>query len=132
MGGSVPTAIGAAVADSATPVICVCGDGGIRMYLAEVAVAVAHRLPVCFILMSDGRYGSVAVADRTSTMSRAAVDVPQSTWLAAFEGMGCEVTQASDLHQFAERIGAWKRSAPLYLECRFPAAEYAAMTHEIR
>ena len=132
MGGSIPTAIGAAVADRATPVFCVCGDGGIRTYFADIALAVCYRLPICFVLMSDGRFGSVVSAAQSAALSRSAISTPRASWLQPVERMGCEAVTAADVARFEEAVRSWSRTAPLYVECRFPPEPYAAMTEALR
>ena len=132
MGGSLPTAIGAAAADPATPVFCICGDGGIRMYLGELALAARRCLPICAVLMSDGRYGSVAGAARGAVMSTTAVAAPRETWLDAVEALGCAAVAVNSVAGFADTVRAWKRTSPLYVECRFPAQPYAEMTDSLR
>jgi acetolactate synthase-1/2/3 large subunit len=133
MGGSIPTAIGAAATgERRTPVFCVCGDGGMRMYLSEIALAAAQRLPICFVLMSDGRYGSVAAAARGARMSQGAISPPMPPWRAAIEQLGCEAQAADDPSSFAAAIGAWRADAPLFIECAFAPEPYMTMTDDLR
>jgi acetolactate synthase-1/2/3 large subunit len=132
MGGSIPTAIGAAAADRATPVFCVCGDGGIRMYFAEIALAVRYRLPICFVLMSDGRFGSVVNVAPGAALSDSAVSTPRTSWLQPVEGLGCQAVAAADAQGFEEAVRSWSADAPLYVECRFAPEPYAAMTGALR
>ncbi len=131
MGGSLPTAIGAAAA-STEPVFCVTGDGGMRMYAAEIRLAARIGFRICFVLMSDGRFGSIAGTSNDLAMSRNAVDIPDRSWLAAVEGMGCRARLARDAGEFDAAIREWQRSEPLLIECRFAPQEYADMTRELR
>src|SRR4030095_4491817 len=62
MGTSLPMAIGASLAKPQTEILCITGDGGIRPFWAEIKIAVAERLPICFLLMSDGRSGRIVAA----------------------------------------------------------------------
>ncbi|MBL1828579.1 hypothetical protein ELE35_29995, partial [Klebsiella pneumoniae] len=59
MGCAIPTAIGVAISNQGKRVICVMGDGGIRPYFPEILLAVEENLPILFLLISDGYYGSV-------------------------------------------------------------------------
>jgi acetolactate synthase-1/2/3 large subunit len=132
MGGGLSTAIGAAAAVRNVPVICATGDGGMRMYCAEMRLAVSERLPVCVILMSDGRYGSIACTSNDPSMSRAAVEMPGAEWNASIRAMGCEAVVARDIGAFERGLGAWTHDAPLFIECRFAPEPYAVMTRDLR
>jgi acetolactate synthase-1/2/3 large subunit len=132
MGGSIPTAIGAAVADRQTAVFCVFGDGGIRMYLGEIALAIRHRLPICFVLMSDGRFGSVAGASRGPGLSTAAVSTPRASWLDAVAGLGCEVVAPDNPAAFEAAVGSWRRTEPFYVECSFDPERCARIADVLR
>jgi acetolactate synthase I/II/III large subunit len=132
MGGSIPTAIGVATADAPKPVICIAGDGGIRMYIADFRIAAKEKLPLCLILMSDGRYGSVACTDSSGKMSRSAISVAGVSWSAAVEGMGCLVANVQSEDAFARAMAAWNRAEPLFVECQFPVEAYASMIRNLR
>jgi thiamine pyrophosphate-dependent acetolactate synthase large subunit-like protein len=133
MGTGIPTAIGAAVAAPGRPVVCLVGDGGVRMHPAEVRLAVAERLPVCFILMSDGRFGSVAsAAGPAGAAVPRAVGVDGASWWRAFEAMGCDACRAESAATFEAALAAWAGDRPLFVEAAFEPAAYAAMTRELR
>lgn len=57
LGYAFPAALGAAVADSTSPVLAVSGDGGAMYSLAELGTAVQHRLNVTWLVIDDGGYG---------------------------------------------------------------------------
>ncbi|MEU9096487.1 thiamine pyrophosphate-binding protein [Streptomyces sp. NPDC048361] len=57
LGYAFPSALGAAVADPATPVLAVSGDGGAMYSLAELATAGQYDLPVTWLIVDDGGYG---------------------------------------------------------------------------
>ncbi len=59
MGFGLPAAIGAALAEPGTPVVCVTGDGGLLMNVQELATAVELGLPVKVLLMDNGVLGLV-------------------------------------------------------------------------
>ena len=133
MGTSIPTAVGAAVATPGRPVVCLVGDGGVRMHVAEIRLAVAERLPVCFVLMSDGRFGSVAAAaGPLGAAVPRAVGVDGASWWRAVEAMGCDACRAEDASAFEAALAAWAGDRPLFVEAPFEPAAYAAMTRELR
>jgi thiamine pyrophosphate-dependent acetolactate synthase large subunit-like protein len=102
------------------------------MYVGEVALAAARRLPICFVLMTDGRYGSVAAGARTAPMSQSAISLPMPSWRLAMEQLGCEAQAVDDPSSFAAAIRAWRADSPLFIECRFPPEPYMTMTDRLR
>ncbi|MCP4349100.1 MAG: thiamine pyrophosphate-binding protein [Desulfobacterales bacterium] len=64
MGAGVGGAVGTAIGAPNTPVVCVVGDGTYLMYGQEIGVAVAEKLPVIFVILNDGAYGSVKHRNR--------------------------------------------------------------------
>jgi acetolactate synthase-1/2/3 large subunit len=132
MGSAIPMAVGAALARPGLPLVCVMGDGGVRPYGAEIAVAVEAALPICFLLMSDGRYGSVAGALRPGNYSENAVSVARRSWPEMAEAMGCPAQVVGSASELGSALAAWSRSGPLFLETRFDPDQYAAMTKRVR
>jgi acetolactate synthase-1/2/3 large subunit len=59
MGYAFPASIGASLAISGKPVICVTGDGGLQMNIQELATAVRHNLPVKIFLFNNHGYGMI-------------------------------------------------------------------------
>lgn len=132
MGTAIPLAIGLAICRPDLPVFCVVGDGGMRTYPAEIKLTVEEKLPVCFILMTDGHYGSVACASRSGSMSSRAVTVFGPSWWKSVEAMGCEAYPAEDRESFATIVQAWNRKGPLFIETTFDPKLYARMTERLR
>ncbi len=125
MGGGIPTAIGASIGRPATPVFCAVGDGGMGMYPAEVRLAIAENLPICFVLMTDGRYGSIISASRNRTFfSARAVTVSRPSWWKAMESMGSEAREVRSADIFSSAVSSWGRRSPLFLECVFDPESY--------
>ncbi|HEX8914059.1 MAG TPA: thiamine pyrophosphate-dependent enzyme [Humisphaera sp.] len=156
MGTGLPTAVGAACASAArsasgtsspprplgaladarvtprgAPVVCLVGDGGIRMHVAELRLAVAERLPLCVVLMSDGRFGSVACAAGPLAGHRA-VGVDGASWWRAAEAMGCDAVQVESMTAFGRALDTWRADGPLFIEAVFEPEAYAAMTKDVR
>ena len=59
MGYSLPASIGASLAGSGKPVLCITGDGGLQMNIQELATAVRHKLPVKIFLFNNHGYGMI-------------------------------------------------------------------------
>ncbi len=132
MGTAIPLALGMAICQEHKPTFCVMGDGGMGMYSSEIKVAIQQKLPICFILMSDGLYGSVACAPTSPARSRAAVTVPEPSWWQAIERMGCESHQVESRDAFECIVRSWSRDAPLFIEAVFDPIPYSEMTRKLR
>ncbi len=59
MGFGLPAAIGAAIAQPGSRVICISGDGSLMMNLQELATAVEEKINLKIILMNNGALGLV-------------------------------------------------------------------------
>ena len=59
MGSGIAGALGLAIANRSTPVVCICGDGGMQMNGMEILVAKKLKLPVVYAIFNDGRYNMV-------------------------------------------------------------------------
>ncbi|AZK46155.1 biosynthetic-type acetolactate synthase large subunit [Paenibacillus lentus] len=59
MGFGFPAAIGAAIADSSQPVLCITGDGSFQMNLQELMTAVDYDLPIKIAILNNGYLGMV-------------------------------------------------------------------------
>ena len=64
MGFGIPAAIGAALARPDSKVVAFLGDGGAQMTAEELLVAVELRLPVTFVVLSNGSLGLVRQMQR--------------------------------------------------------------------
>jgi acetolactate synthase-1/2/3 large subunit len=132
MGTAIPLALGMALCQERQPIFCVTGDGGMGMYPSEIKLAIQQELPVCFILMSDGLYGSVACAPTSSARSRVAVTVPEPSWWQAIARMGCESHRVESEDAFEGVMRSWSREAPLFVEAVFDPKPYSEMTGRLR
>ena len=59
LGYSLPASIGASLADSQSPVVCLVGDGGLQFTLTELGAAVDEEVPVIFIVFNNHGYGEI-------------------------------------------------------------------------
>jgi acetolactate synthase I/II/III large subunit len=132
MGAALPSAIAAALADRTAPTLCLMGDGG-AMYLADLRIAVSEALPVLCLLLSDGRYGSVADATSLVGASRRATTIARPSWFRAVEALECPAEQVKDEAAFVTALRRWDwRRGPLFLEAPFEPERYATMIGGVR
>src|SRR5689334_2908233 len=59
MANGLPYAIGAAVANPDRQVVCLAGDGGFTMLMAEMATLVKYNLPVKVVIFKNNSYGMI-------------------------------------------------------------------------
>ncbi len=99
MGTAIPTAIGAALSSPGKTVVCVVGDGGVGPYVAEIKLAVQMKLPVLFVLMSDGLYGTIARSGAHDGLRANAFTIKDPVWWRAVESMGCSSGFVSNISE---------------------------------
>ena len=124
MGFALPAAIGAAMARPDCRVVAVAGDGGAQMTIEELAVAVAERLPVAFVVVNNGCLGMVRqMQDESFGGRRCAVEfpkvrgagVPDFVKLArAYGARGVRVADPSKLDSAV--AGAMRSKGPVLVE----------------
>jgi len=132
MGTGIPTAIGAAIS-SKKDVIAVIGDGGIRPYLSEIKLAVSENLPIVFVLMSDGGYGTISISGLQKGFSKNAFYIKNSSWKNVIGAMGCESAIAKNVRDFKKLLSSWQGDKkPLFIECNFDPEKYVAMVKNLR
>ncbi len=76
MGWAIGGAIGTAIADRSSVVVCISGDGSMLMNGQEITVAVAERLPVVFVILNDHALGMVKHAQRIRCAEQTSFELP--------------------------------------------------------
>ena len=64
MGYELPAAIGACVANSGKPVVCLAGDGSIQMNLQELQTILTNRLPIKIFLINNDGYHQIRLTQK--------------------------------------------------------------------
>lgn len=133
MGVGLPLAVGAALHDAAVPTVVFCGDGGIGMFIAEIKLAVEHRLPLVVVLMSDGHLGTIRQSALEKRLTCRPASIARPSWLAAFEGLGVPGARAESVPALETAIASWgMESGPMFIEAVFDPDDYQRMTEGIR
>lgn len=132
LGLGVPHALAASTARPGTPVFCALGDGGIRYYLADLRSIAALARPVCFVLMHDGRYGSIACNVPKGPPDDGILAPLGTSWADVMNAMGIPAGVATDAASFQGLLGRWSGSGPYFIEARFDPEAYLAVANEIR
>ena len=80
MGFAVPAAIGAALARPGLPVVCMVGDGGLAMTLAELETMARLQLPVTVVVFDDAALSLIEVKQKRARRQRGrALPTPSTT-----------------------------------------------------
>jgi acetolactate synthase I/II/III large subunit len=95
IGPGYPMALGAQAADPDRPVLCIAGDGGFVMHIAEFATAVQERLPVVLVIFNNRGYGVLKKLQKTFMQGREfAVDLHTPDFVGAAKAFGIEGERA--------------------------------------
>ncbi|GAA3921852.1 thiamine pyrophosphate-binding protein [Litoribacillus peritrichatus] len=132
MGISLPLAIGASLADRSVPTVCYTGDGGIGMYIAELKVAKAMKLPLVVVLLTDGGFSSVKRVTDSNRFTSKGVIPADSSWYGIVNGMGIDSQPVNCLRELGCMLEKWDKEGPIFIEASFDEEAYSLMALEIR
>ena len=117
MGFDLPAALGAAVADPNSPVICLAGDGSLMMNIQELATLAGSELNVGVIVLNNGGYLSIKQTQKNffgrenGSSPSSGVHFPSFTKVA--EAFGLPVSHAT--------LGSdWETTVAEFLESKGP------------
>jgi acetolactate synthase-1/2/3 large subunit len=133
MGTGLPMAIGASLHDRSLPTIAVLGDGGIGMYLADIKLAVRHKLPLLVLLMTDNAFGSLRSRAIREGLTQKPLIMDSVSWVEVLEALGTPGTRADSSKAVDAALKVWDPSSgPAFLEVPFAADPYERMVADIR
>jgi acetolactate synthase-1/2/3 large subunit len=97
IGLSLASAVGAAFARPDRVTLCVVGDGGFLMSLAELDTAVRHQLELVVVVMNDGGYGWEYHQMRDRGLDPALSQIARPDFAAVARGFGADGVMAETL-----------------------------------
>lgn len=106
LGFGPPAAIGAALAEPETPVLCLIGDGGLQFCLAELGTAMDEATPVIFLVWNNKGYREIESFMLENSIAPIGVDPspPDFTRVAAAYRMPSErIVGTADLEAALQR-----------------------------
>jgi acetolactate synthase-1/2/3 large subunit len=129
MGLGVAGAIGAKLARTAAPVVCVTGDGAFQMYMKEIPTAVQYGAPVLWVVLDNAGLHWVKWIAKATGERYLAVDFeaqPDLVAVAQASGAHAErVEQAGELLDALERAKqALENGLPAVLACVIDTWDY--------
>ncbi|WP_449185088.1 5-guanidino-2-oxopentanoate decarboxylase [Trinickia sp. YCB016] len=89
LGYGLPAAIGAKLAASGRPVVCLIGDGGLQFTLPELASAVEAQVPIIVLLWNNFGYGEIRKYMTQHDVAHVGVDIHTPDFMALARGFGC-------------------------------------------
>lgn len=100
MGWAIGSAVGTALAQKGSPVVCITGDGSMLMSGQEITVAIQEELPVIFVVLNDSGYGMVKHGQRMTGAEQVGTEMPKTDFASFAKAMGAEgyvITSPEDL-----------------------------------
>jgi acetolactate synthase-1/2/3 large subunit len=133
MGMGIGYALGAALATPQRPVLLWIGDGGIRGFLAELAIARDLGLALCVCVMSDGYYGSIRGRAAASGLDLTAVTLTPRQLGGVARALGLQSAEVETVDDFRTALSSFASArAPLVVDCRFDAEDYQRLAGALR
>jgi thiamine pyrophosphate-dependent acetolactate synthase large subunit-like protein len=133
LGMGVGYALGAAAATPDRPVVLWIGDGGVRAFLSELAIAVDQRMKLCACVMSDGFYGSIRSRAETSRLDLTPVTLPARDLAGVATSLGLEFAAVESVAGFRTALASFASDpAPAVVDCRFDAESYMQIASTLR
>lgn len=100
LGYGLPASIGARLADSTRPVVCVAGDGALMFSIQELVTAVEQDLDLVVVVVDNGGYKEIEENEAAVDIAPIGVQLKQPDWAAladAFGGIGHRITEVVHL-----------------------------------
>ncbi|WP_395739730.1 thiamine pyrophosphate-dependent enzyme [Prosthecobacter sp.] len=134
LGAGLGYALGTAFARAPKPSVLWIGDGGIRANLAELSLAVDHKLPLLVLVMRDGYLGSIRGRARKLGWSQQPLTLPDHRLLRVAEAMGLATWDAPNASALDAVIQQWQRAGnpPALIEYHLAPDIYVDMTEQLR
>lgn len=134
MGWAIGGAVGTAAANPDVPVVCITGDGSMLMNGQEVAVAVAEKLNVVFVVLNDQSLGMVKHGQRLAGAEQVGCELPPTDFAMLAHALGADgITIRSPQDLDALDIEALcKRNGPTLLDVHVDPDEIPPMNVRMR
>jgi acetolactate synthase-1/2/3 large subunit len=118
MGYGVPGGIGAKLADAASEVVALAGDGGFLMTGQELETAVRYEVPFTTVVFRNGLYGTIALHQARAFHRTAGVDIGQVDIAAVARGYGAEAWTVSEQGELASALAEARACGrPAVVDC---------------
>jgi acetolactate synthase-1/2/3 large subunit len=131
MGFALPAAIGAALARPGLPVVCMAGDGGLGMMLAELETVARLGLPITIVVFNDAALSLIEVKQTAGQGDERAVRYRLVDFAGAAAAMGIDATVAETVDDVERALTAgWNR--PRLIDARIDPTPYGGLIKATR
>lgn len=131
MGFSLPAAVGAALAHPGRRVVCLVGDGGLGMVLAELETLARLRLDVTVVVLNDEALTLIRLKQQPGHGGDRAVTYGTTDFAAIARGMGVRGARVEDVDQLRAALET-SGGGPELVDARIDPAAYAHVMRAIR
>lgn len=124
MGWAICAAIGAKFAKPYSDVVCLTGDGSMRMMGQEIATAAKYDQKILYLVVNNGEYGSVSVRAPNQKHKTTFAKHSEVDWVNFFQslgGSGARIFKDDDIKPALERM-SWTKG-PFVLDLRMDRIE---------
>lgn len=129
MGWAIGSAVGCAIGNRLTNVVCITGDGSFLMNGQELTVAVAERLNVIFVILNDSALGMVRHGQQLGGAEPVAFELPHVNFAAMAIAMGADgiVIESPQELQNLDMEKICRRGGPTVIDVHIDADEIPPM-----
>ena len=126
MGFALPAAIAAALARPGRPVVCMVGDGGLAMTLAELETLARLQLPVTVVVFDDAALSLIEVKQKPGQGGSDAVRFQSVDYALVASAMGLDSAVVTTAAEAAAVLAdGWDR--PRLIDARIDPSTYARL-----
>jgi acetolactate synthase-1/2/3 large subunit len=131
MGFALPAAVGAALARPGTPVVCLVGDGGLGMTLAELETVARLALPITVVVFDDAALSLIEIKQLPDQGGTDAVRYAPIDFAAVARAMGLDAVTVTTVPELETALdGGW--GGPRLVDARIDPAPYRALLDATR
>lgn len=120
LGHGLPAAVGIALARPGTPVIALLGDGSAMYSIQGLWTAAQLRLPICFVIVNNGRYEALNhFAQRFALSNAVGTTLGGIDFVALAGSQGCKGLRVDDCAALEDTLReALRQPAPVVVDVR--------------
>ena len=131
MGFALPSAVGAALARPGSPVVCLVGDGGLGMTVAELETLARLQLPVTVVVFDDAALSLIEIKQQPGQGGSNAVRFHSIDFAGVARAMGLGAETVESVAELERALaGGWDR--PRLIDARIDSAPYAGLIKTTR
>lgn len=104
MAVGLPAALAAKLAEPASPVLCMTGDGGFLMRLGDLETAARENIPVVVLVFNDGWLSTIKLKQDERRFARRGTSLGACDFVAVSKGLGCEATRVESERELKDAL----------------------------